>query len=83
MNNQTAVQWLAKQLEDYGDPQVCELTWENLDSLVEQAKEMEKQQIVDAANTFSLFASEEVLAVLNKYKVDSPGESYYKEKYNK
>jgi len=41
---QTAVKWLAKELESYGDPQFCEITWKDLDSLVEQAKQMEKEQ---------------------------------------
>lgn len=41
----TAVEWLAKKLESYGDPQFCKITWEDLDSLVKQAKEMEKQHL--------------------------------------
>jgi len=45
---QTAVEWLGKELESYGDPQFCEIEWEQLDSLIEQAKEMEKEQINDA-----------------------------------
>jgi hypothetical protein len=45
---QTAVEWLAKELESYGDPQFCEIEWEQLDSLIEQSKELEKQQIIDA-----------------------------------
>ena len=45
---QTAVEWLVKELESYGDPQICKITWEDLDSLVNQAKEMEKEQIKDA-----------------------------------
>tara|TARA_R110000868_G_scaffold329984_1_gene590901 strand:+ start:317 stop:1129 length:813 start_codon:yes stop_codon:yes gene_type:complete len=44
----TAVQWLAKELESYGDPQYCELEWKVLDLLIEQAKEMEKEQIMNA-----------------------------------
>jgi hypothetical protein len=44
---QTAVEWLGKELESYGDPQFCEIEWEQLDSLIQQAKEMEKEQIVD------------------------------------
>ena len=44
----TAVEWLAKELESCGDPQFCEIEWKELDSLIEQAKEMEKQQIIDA-----------------------------------
>ena len=39
---QTAVEWLSKELESYGDPQFCEIEWEQLDSLIKQAKEMEK-----------------------------------------
>jgi len=45
MAQQTAVNWLAKELEGYGDPQVCEITWKDLESLVEQAKQMEKEQM--------------------------------------
>jgi len=41
---QTAVEWLGKELESYGDPQFCEIEWEQLDSLIKQAKEMEKEQ---------------------------------------
>ena len=48
MAQQTAVEWLAKALENYGDPQVCEINWKDLDSLVEQAKQMEKEQISKA-----------------------------------
>ena len=48
---QTAVEWLGKELESYGDPQFCEIEWEQLDSLIQQAKEMEKEQIIDAYET--------------------------------
>jgi len=41
---QTAVEWLGKELESYGDPQFCKIEWEQLDSLIQQAKEMEKEQ---------------------------------------
>jgi len=34
---QTAVEWLCKELESYGDPQFCEIEWKQLDSLIEQA----------------------------------------------
>ena len=43
MKKQTAVEWLKLQLETYGDPQYCELTWKELDELCEQAKAMENQ----------------------------------------
>jgi hypothetical protein len=45
---QTAVEWLKKQLEDYGSPSNLSLDWNTLDELCQQAKEMEKDQIKDA-----------------------------------
>jgi len=46
---QTAVSWLKDMLEwNYGDPQMLEISWENLDDLLERAKQMEKEQIQDA-----------------------------------
>ena len=45
MRKQTAVEWLKKQLEDYGEPNKLVIIWEELDSLVDQAKAMEKEQI--------------------------------------
>jgi len=44
----TAVEWLGKKLESYGDPQYCELEWKELDLLIKKAKAMEKKKIVDA-----------------------------------
>jgi len=46
----TAVEWLGKKLESYGDPQYCELKWEELDLLIKKAKAMEKRQVVDACD---------------------------------
>jgi hypothetical protein len=51
---QTAVEWLKLQLETYGDPQYCGLTWKELDELCEQAKEMEKKQIYRACAYYFL-----------------------------
>ena len=47
---QTAIEWLKKELETYGDPGYCRIGWETLDKLIEQAKEMEKEQIIDASS---------------------------------
>jgi hypothetical protein len=41
---QTAVEWLAKELESYGDPEYLGLKWNTLDELVEQAKALEREQ---------------------------------------
>ena len=42
---QSAVEWLKKELETYGSPQICIVNWEDLDLLIEQAKQMEEQRI--------------------------------------
>ena len=42
---QTAVEWLGKELESYGDPQFCKIEWKTLDLLIQQAKEMEKEEM--------------------------------------
>jgi hypothetical protein len=55
---QTAVEWLVKELESYGNTQFCKIEWEQLDLLIEQAKEMEKEQIIDAYNIGSYDTSE-------------------------
>lgn len=44
----TAVEWLGKELESYGDPQFRKIEWEQLELLIQQAKEMEKEQIKEA-----------------------------------
>lgn len=42
---QTAVDWLKDALErNYGDPQVLEISWEDLDEFIEQAKQMERER---------------------------------------
>jgi hypothetical protein len=48
---QTAVEWLVKELESYGNTQFCKIEWEQLDLLIEQAKAMEKEQIKNAYYT--------------------------------
>ena len=44
----TSVEWLKKQLEDYGSNSHLTLNWDTFDELCEKAKEMEKEQIKDA-----------------------------------
>lgn len=77
MAQQTAVEWLAKELESYGDPQVCDITWKDLDSLVEQAKQMEKEQLVKAWDDgdYAYFYSKETGRDFDN------GEEYYNETF--
>jgi len=70
---QTAVEWLGKELESYGDPQFCEIEWEQLDSLITQAKEMEKEQIIALAaelyeDMFGIDGKEYAIDYYNKLK---------------
>ena len=45
---QTAVEWLKDQLECFGNKHELTISWTTVDELVEQAKAMEKEQIIDA-----------------------------------
>jgi hypothetical protein len=81
---QTAIDWLKEKLEsNYGDPQYCELSWEELDRLFEYAKQIEKQQIVETADHFSLPSDKTTSSVLKKYNLSTIGEDYYNNIYNK
>lgn len=48
MKKQTAVEWLKKELEEYGSSSHLSLDWKTFDELVEQAKAMEREQIIEA-----------------------------------
>jgi hypothetical protein len=48
---QTAVEWLQKQLECFGNKYELQMSWATVDELLEQAKEMEKEQIINALMT--------------------------------
>ena len=41
----TSIEWLKKELEDYGSPSHLNLDWKTFDKLIEQAKQMHKQEI--------------------------------------
>ena len=73
-NKQTAVEWLIEQLECFGNKHELQLSWATVDDLVEQAKEMEKEQIMKAAKVI-LFAS--------TGPGDTAAEQYYNETYKK
>ena len=44
---QTAVEWLIEQLECFGNKHELQMSWATVNDLVEQAKAMEKQNIID------------------------------------
>ena len=48
MSKQTAVNWLIEQLECFGNKHELQMSWATVDELVEQAKAMEREQMIDA-----------------------------------
>ena len=51
MAQQIAVEWLKNMIEwNYGNPKMLEITWENLDDLIERAKAIEKENVIEAWN---------------------------------
>ena len=73
MSKQTAVEWLVKQLLANGD-----IRWRGtaIHDLAEQAKAMEKEQILDALDVGYQIANEDV-----KFKHIQTTEQYYNETY--
>jgi hypothetical protein len=50
---QTAIDWFEYQLKDNLGNIVINQNWQLLEGLIEQAKEMEKKQIIDSINEFA------------------------------
>ncbi|MFN5251338.1 MAG: hypothetical protein ACK5DE_09830 [Bacteroidota bacterium] len=75
-NKQTAVDWIRKELEGYGSPSALNIDWETFDELIAQAKEMEKEQMIEffmkGQNTYP-----------SEYVLDNKqiAKQYYKETY--
>lgn len=49
-NKQTAVEWIKKVLEDFGDPKACRIEWNVLDEVFKQAKKIEEDQRITDYN---------------------------------
>lgn len=70
MKKQTAVDWLNSEFERLSNQIGVNLSWAIIDDLIKQAKEKEKNNIVEA---FDNGAYE---------KIEEGGEEYYNENYN-
>jgi hypothetical protein len=75
-NKQTAVEWFADKI-DYLIPFVSDEHAKYFNSLIEQAKEMEKQQIIEAYQKGVIDGYGDSLDFSNC----SDAENYYKQKY--
>jgi hypothetical protein len=80
MEKQTAVEWLVEEMFKQGYLNDKPLTIKNIERFVNQAKEMEKQQIIDAfeVTKFGIFAMTDkgILDTANK-----SGKQYYNETF--
>ena len=76
MEQVTAIEWLKKQIKDYGSNSHLSIDWHRFYKFCEQAKEMEKEQIMDAylqkrgKNDF-----------IKSIKLMDDAENYYNETY--
>jgi hypothetical protein len=75
---QTALEWLVEQLKEYSTENLIEIDWDEFNQLFDQAKEMEKEQIIDAFNNGEFFPSDYYHP--NNPNVDG-SETYYNETY--
>ena len=72
-NKQTAVEWLVEQLENHNG-----VTRQAFENIIQQAKKMEKQQIIDAFGNVSLTGEYDYVMLIRK-----KAEQYYNEEYGK
>jgi hypothetical protein len=74
---QTSIEWFADKIDDI----IPEGLRGRINILKEQAKEMEKQQIIDASNSDKYLTSDFIDRAINNG--NSLGEQYYNDKFNK
>ena len=74
---QTSIDWLKKELEQFGSSSHLDLDWDTFDELIKQAKEMHKEEIVDAYYQCGKDNFEHI-KVINRSAID-----YYNETYDK
>jgi deoxyadenosine/deoxycytidine kinase len=72
MSKQTAMDWFLENLKEYSTPSIIEIYWDEFNQLFEQAKEMEKNQIIN------IFKDAQVFKVMNN---KTRAEQYYNETY--
>lgn len=71
MTKQTAVEWLIKKLQNREKGIFDGLPYLSLDEIYNQAKQMEKEQIIDACNQIYVIGPDH----------QQPGEQYYNQTY--
>ena len=75
MKQQTAVEWLKGVIDSFGNKHELQMSWSTLDEIIEQAKEMEKEQILE-------FTRNAVRKILDEDRTNPFNlEQYYNETY--
>lgn len=75
-NKQTAVEWLVKELNNLHPDLILSLkTWDDINNLITESKQMEKEQIKDA---YVGYSNDEFGLLI---KIKEAAEQYYNETY--
>lgn len=91
MKKQTAVDWLNSEFERMSNQIGVNLSWVIVDDLIKQAKEMEKNQIIQAVNEHDKKCVDDGNKIANFLKIGASGifeytgkegENYYNQNFN-
>ena len=80
MEKKSAVEWLKTEIEKYGDPEYLIIRWTDFDELINQTKEMEKEQIMKSFKSARIPYKYDADLTLNGF--EDAGQ-YYNETYEK
>jgi|688.fasta_scaffold989625_2 hypothetical protein len=75
-NKQSSIEWLKDQLEHFGNKHELQVSWATVDELIEQAKAMHKEEII---NSFGVGCHLESKRLVGYHDI---AEQYYNETFN-
>jgi len=75
MAKETTIDWIKREMEKFGERSHLLLDWESFDIIIEDAREMEKEQIMQS----HMDGFDHVVA---EFKKKEYAEKYYNETYN-
>ena len=76
MSKQTALEWFKENLKEYSTPSLIEIDWDEFNQLFEQAKEMEKKDMIEFSQQVFRNRYNEVHQSLTKIATDTFNETY-------
>ena len=78
-NNITAVQFIKEQIELHSDTSFFNIDWNKFDEVIEKAKEMEKEQIIEAYENGDKNGADRIY--YHSDRDDKSAEQYYNETF--